>query len=352
MHSAGVMHGDIRASNLCMLPSGEAFIIDLSHAHMNGGAEEMTAEMVELCGLLGMNRQEAMLAIRGPKLKPQPLPSIRRSARIKNMTRGKVTSGDAGSRRRSERLQSVAEAAKKKDAEAKKKSAAQTGRGGRSHAPRGAKRNTAALAPKGQKSVVVQDPNPAQPTRGKSWRALAEPDPGSHAKATSSMRKRNATEDGKLSGGPKRAKASADEQPHTKPTSSRPGRKKRAGVATDQPQMKNPTTIRTRRRGPQDGPQGASAATAARAHNVEDLHAGRNPTTSASVHGKSLSSLPKEANSDSDLKTATASSPRKRKDRDDEQALGRQKRVKSSMDEPQRRSPRKLGTSAQAGLSR
>ena len=59
IHQAGVLHGDIELRNMCSTSSGEAYIIDFSHAEKNAvkvrrGAGEKEVEGI--CELLGIQQ--------------------------------------------------------------------------------------------------------------------------------------------------------------------------------------------------------------------------------------------------------------------------------------------------------
>jgi serine/threonine protein kinase len=55
IHAAGVLHGDIRRSNICISDSGEATIIDFSHAEKGSSPEEQQVEIDELRHILGLD---------------------------------------------------------------------------------------------------------------------------------------------------------------------------------------------------------------------------------------------------------------------------------------------------------
>ena len=74
MHRADILHGDIRLSNLCVTASGEAFVVDFSHATKSRSRKEKAQEIKVLAFYLGMD------------LPTEPV-VIRRSARIKKLER-------------------------------------------------------------------------------------------------------------------------------------------------------------------------------------------------------------------------------------------------------------------------
>jgi tRNA A-37 threonylcarbamoyl transferase component Bud32 len=49
IHKAGVIHGDIRLSNLCVNDAGEAFIIDFSHAEKSSSRATMDYMDLRIC---------------------------------------------------------------------------------------------------------------------------------------------------------------------------------------------------------------------------------------------------------------------------------------------------------------
>lgn len=57
IHDAGVLHGDIRLPNLCVL-SEKAYIIDFSHASISDDSDEARSEMLELRKILGHEPQQ------------------------------------------------------------------------------------------------------------------------------------------------------------------------------------------------------------------------------------------------------------------------------------------------------
>ena len=74
MHRADILHGDIRLSNLCVTASGEAFVVDFSHATNSRSRKEKAQEIKVLAYYLGMDL-------------PTKSVVIRRSARIKKLER-------------------------------------------------------------------------------------------------------------------------------------------------------------------------------------------------------------------------------------------------------------------------
>ncbi|KAF8504379.1 hypothetical protein F5888DRAFT_1655213 [Russula emetica] len=57
IHGADILHGDIRLSNLCVTPqaSGEAFVVDFSHATKSRSRKEKAQEIKDLVYILGMD---------------------------------------------------------------------------------------------------------------------------------------------------------------------------------------------------------------------------------------------------------------------------------------------------------
>jgi predicted Ser/Thr protein kinase len=85
IHRAGILHGDIRLANLCVTASGEAFVVDFSHATKNCSRKEKTQEIKDLTHILGMD-SPSKPAAKGVE-KPVVL---RRSARIRELRKSKV----------------------------------------------------------------------------------------------------------------------------------------------------------------------------------------------------------------------------------------------------------------------
>ena len=81
IHKAGVIHGDIRLPNICTTTSGEAFIIDFSHARKSTSRSAKACEVKSLCSLLGIEDSEARSK---PVLNEEPT-GLRRSSRLKQM---------------------------------------------------------------------------------------------------------------------------------------------------------------------------------------------------------------------------------------------------------------------------
>ena len=80
-----MLHCDIELRNLCATPSGDAFIIDFSHAIESDSREAQAEEVEELCEILGVNRGKARTR---PVAKGKvEEPGLRRSARIKELER-------------------------------------------------------------------------------------------------------------------------------------------------------------------------------------------------------------------------------------------------------------------------
>ncbi|KAF8504380.1 hypothetical protein F5888DRAFT_739048 [Russula emetica] len=55
IHRAGILHGDIRLPNLCVTTSGEAFVVDFSHATENRSRKRKAQEIKDLAYILGMD---------------------------------------------------------------------------------------------------------------------------------------------------------------------------------------------------------------------------------------------------------------------------------------------------------
>ncbi len=81
IHGAEILHGDIRLPNLCATPSGEAFIVDFSHATKSRSREEEGQEIRELSHILGMDSPTKSATEVVEK------PVLRRSARIQELQR-------------------------------------------------------------------------------------------------------------------------------------------------------------------------------------------------------------------------------------------------------------------------
>jgi serine/threonine protein kinase len=73
IHSADILHGDIRLSNLCVTASGEAFVVDFSHANKSQSPEEKAQEMKDIAHILRMDLP----------MEPEKHIVVRRSARIR-----------------------------------------------------------------------------------------------------------------------------------------------------------------------------------------------------------------------------------------------------------------------------
>jgi tRNA A-37 threonylcarbamoyl transferase component Bud32 len=82
IHRADILHGDIRPSNLCVTASGEAFVVDFSHATRSRSRKEKAQEIKELADILRMDlpTKPAAKDVEKPVV-------IRRSARIKESKR-------------------------------------------------------------------------------------------------------------------------------------------------------------------------------------------------------------------------------------------------------------------------
>ncbi|KAI0285378.1 hypothetical protein BGY98DRAFT_945583 [Russula aff. rugulosa BPL654] len=55
IHTVDILHGDIRLPNFCITPSGEAFVIDFSHATRSCSQEDKDQEIRELSHILGVD---------------------------------------------------------------------------------------------------------------------------------------------------------------------------------------------------------------------------------------------------------------------------------------------------------
>jgi predicted Ser/Thr protein kinase len=80
IHRAGILHDDIRLANLCVTASGEAFVVDFSHATKNSSRKEKSQEITDLTHILGMDSPSKPAARRVEK----PV-VLRRSARIREL---------------------------------------------------------------------------------------------------------------------------------------------------------------------------------------------------------------------------------------------------------------------------
>ena len=81
IHRANILHGDIRLPNLCISPSGEAFVVDFGHATESRSRKDKSQEIRELSYILGMDSPTK------PAAKAVEKPVLRRSARIKELER-------------------------------------------------------------------------------------------------------------------------------------------------------------------------------------------------------------------------------------------------------------------------
>jgi serine/threonine protein kinase len=81
IHGADILHGDIRLPNLCVTPSGEAFVVDFGHATESHSRKEKAQEIRELSHILGMDSPTK------PAAKAVEKPVLRRSARIQELQR-------------------------------------------------------------------------------------------------------------------------------------------------------------------------------------------------------------------------------------------------------------------------
>ncbi len=81
IHRANILHGDIRLPNLCATPSGEAFIVDFSHATESRSRKEKAQETRELSHIFGMDSPTKLAA------KAVEKPVLRRSTRIQELQR-------------------------------------------------------------------------------------------------------------------------------------------------------------------------------------------------------------------------------------------------------------------------
>ena len=77
MHHLGVLHGDIRGSNILVTPSGEVWFVDLGHASLHAGDDKAVArEASELLALMSMEGWQG--AIHPPEgLMEPPAGSVR-----------------------------------------------------------------------------------------------------------------------------------------------------------------------------------------------------------------------------------------------------------------------------------
>jgi len=57
IHNAGIIHGDIRLSNLCISQSGDASIIDFGNARETKSTSARSEEMTELRALLNISAE-------------------------------------------------------------------------------------------------------------------------------------------------------------------------------------------------------------------------------------------------------------------------------------------------------
>jgi hypothetical protein len=77
-----VLHGDIRLANLCTTTTGEAFIVDFSHAGRSTSKTGRAREVAELCHILGVEvdtpQKKAI-----PENTVEDDTGLRRSSRIK-----------------------------------------------------------------------------------------------------------------------------------------------------------------------------------------------------------------------------------------------------------------------------
>jgi tRNA A-37 threonylcarbamoyl transferase component Bud32 len=81
IHRANILHGDIRLPNLCITPSGEAFVVDFGHATESRSRKDKSQEIRELSYILGMDSPTKLAA------KAVEKPVLRRSARIEELER-------------------------------------------------------------------------------------------------------------------------------------------------------------------------------------------------------------------------------------------------------------------------
>jgi serine/threonine protein kinase len=76
IHKAGILHDDVRLLNLCSTASGEAFIIDFSHARFSTSESTMADELDDLCDILQMelprSDPEVQPSTAGPKRIARP----------------------------------------------------------------------------------------------------------------------------------------------------------------------------------------------------------------------------------------------------------------------------------------
>ena len=82
IHKAGVIHGDIRLSNLCVNDAGEAFIIDFSHAEKSSSRATMDYMDLRICVPIWISKN---MTTKGKKVVVEGGPTVefRRSTRIR-----------------------------------------------------------------------------------------------------------------------------------------------------------------------------------------------------------------------------------------------------------------------------
>jgi tRNA A-37 threonylcarbamoyl transferase component Bud32 len=100
IHEAGVIHRDIRLSNLCATATGKAFVIDFSHAELKASQSGKNRDMADFLELFDTKNSNAKsispsrrVTSRGKgkvvhTVQP-PAEGLRRSSRIKAMASGR-----------------------------------------------------------------------------------------------------------------------------------------------------------------------------------------------------------------------------------------------------------------------
>jgi RIO-like serine/threonine protein kinase len=88
IHKAGVLHGDIRTSNLCVSETREAFVIDFSHAMMDDDFEDDEARNIAYFEEISLFREKLQFPERKRRAKQvvasgTEMAGVRRSPRLK-----------------------------------------------------------------------------------------------------------------------------------------------------------------------------------------------------------------------------------------------------------------------------